>query len=131
MVSDMEVIMAVDMEVMVSDSDTEAMDMPDTTWARDPLMPSPKLMPDICMEDMVLAMVAMDTDVDTDTVLDTPVDTDTVLVDTEATAMVCGEDKHSAHFPLRAFIQKLPITNYLFKDFSSTDKESVPHICGE
>merc|ERR1711890_195758 len=80
---------------------------------------------------MVLAMVAMDTDVDTDTVLDTPVDTDTVLVDTEATAMVCGEDKHSAHFPLRAFIQKLPITNYLFKDFSSTDKESVPHICGE
>merc|ERR1712080_204849 len=47
------------------------------------------------------------------------------------TAMVCGEDKHSAHFPLRAFIQKLPITNYLFKDFSSTDKESVPHICGE
>merc|ERR1712080_194818 len=109
MVSDMGVIMAVDMEVMVSDSDTEAMDMvmdreattmPDTTWARDPLMPNPKLMPDICMEDMVLAMVAMDTDVDTDTVLDTPVDTDTVLVDTEATAMVCGEDKHSAHFPL-------------------------------
>merc|ERR1712080_678660 len=92
-----------------------------TTTARDPLMPNPKLMPDICMEDMVLAMVAMDTDVDTDT----------VLVDTEATAMVCGEDKHSAHFPLRAFIQKLPITNCLFKDFSSTDKESVPHICGE
>merc|ERR1711890_7300 len=121
MVSDMEVIMAVDMEVMVSDSDTEATAMPDTTWARDPLMPNPKLMPDICMEDMVLAMVA----------LDTPVDTDTVLVDTEATAMVCGEDKHSAHFPLRAFIQKLPITNCLFKDFPSTDKESVPHICGE
>merc|ERR1711890_225736 len=94
MVSDMEVIMAVDMEVMVSDSDTEATAMPDTTWARDPLMPNPKLMPDICMEDMVLAMVAMDT------VVDTPVDTDTVLVDTEATAMVCGEDKHSAHFPL-------------------------------
>merc|ERR1711890_228301 len=116
MVSDMEVIMAVDMEVMVSDSDTEATAMPDTTWARDPLMPNPKLMPDICMEDMVLA---------------TPVDTDTVLVDTGATAMVCGEDKHSAHFPLRAFIQKLPITNCLFKDFSSTDKESVPHICGE
>merc|ERR1719290_755522 len=92
----MEVIMAVDMEVMVSDSD-------------------------------IADMVA--TDVDTDTVLVTMVDT--MVLDTGATAMVCGEDKYFANFPLRAFIQKLPITNYLFKDFSSTDKESVPHICGE
>merc|ERR1719219_1006130 len=87
----MEVIMAVDMEVMVSDSDI----------------------------------------VDTDMVLVTMVDmADMVATDVD-TAMVCGEDKYSANFPLRAFIQKLPITNYLFKDFSSTDKESVPHICGE
>merc|ERR1719397_2345476 len=88
------------------------------------------------MEDMVLVtmvdmadMVA--TDVDTDMVLVTMVDM-ADMVDTDVdTAMVCGEDKYSANFPLRAFIQKLPITNYLFKDFSSTDKESVPHICGE
>merc|ERR1719397_2378163 len=105
----MEVIMAVDMEVMVSDSDIEATAMV-TTTARDLLMPNPRLMPDICTEDMDMADM-VDTDVDT--------------------AMVCGEDKYSANFPLRAFIQKLPITNYLFKDFSSTDKESVPHICGE
>merc|ERR1712061_272814 len=87
----MEGIMAVDMEVMVSDSDIE-----DT---------------DTVLVTMVYMVDMVDTDVDT--------------------AMVCGEDKYSANFPLRAFIQKLPITNYLFKDFSSTDKESVPHICGE
>merc|ERR1719397_366309 len=125
----MEVIMAVDMEVMVSDSDIEDTAMV-TTTARDLLMPNPRLMPDICTEDMDMAdMVA--TDVDTDMVLVTMVDM-ADMVDTDVdTAMVCGEDKYSANFPLRAFIQKLPITNYLFKDFSSTDKESVPHICGE
>merc|ERR550519_1960462 len=120
----MEVIMAVDMGVMVSEATAML-----TTTARDLLRPNPKLMPDICMEVMDMAdMVA--TDVDTDMVLEDMEDT-MVLEDTGATAMVCGEDKYSANFPLRAFIQKLPITNYLFKDFSSTDKESVPHICGE
>merc|ERR1719402_318067 len=111
---------------MVSDSDIEDMDMVMvreatamlTTTARDLLRPNPRLMPDICTEDMDMVLVTM---VDMADMVDTDVDT----------AMVCGGDKYSANFPLRAFIQKLPITNYLFKDFSSTDKESVPHICGE
>merc|ERR1712080_130938 len=120
----MEVMDMADMVVMDTDVDTDTvLDTPvdtdtvsmvlatgatpeSTTTVRDPLMPNPKLMPDICMEDMVLAMVAMDMDVDTDTVLVTMVDT--MVLDTGATAMVCGEDKHSANFPLRAFIQKLP-----------------------
>jgi len=69
--------------------DTEA--MPDTIWARDPLMPNPRLrlMPDICTE--VMDMVAMDTDVDTDTVLVTMVDTDMVVVFTDTD----GDVRHS------------------------------------
>merc|ERR1712105_164183 len=67
--------------------DTEA--TPDTIWARDPLMPNPRLMPDICTE--VMDMVAMDTDVDTDTVLVTMVDTDMVVVFTDTD----GDAKHS------------------------------------
>merc|ERR1711913_1650 len=102
MVSDMEVIMAVDMEVMVSEATAML-----TTTARDLLRPNPKLMPDICMEVMDMAdMVA--TDVDTDMVLEDM--EDTMVLDTGATVMVCGEDKYFANFPLRAFIQKLPIT---------------------
>merc|ERR1719397_145657 len=103
----MEVIMAVDMGVMVSDSDIEDMDMVMvleatamlTTTARDLLRPNPRLMPDICTEDMDMAdMVA--TDVDTDMVLVTMVDmADMVATDVDM-AMVCGEDKYSANFPL-------------------------------
>merc|ERR1719402_730673 len=120
----MEVIMALDIEDMDMVMVWEATAML-TTTARDLLRPNPKLMPDICMEVMDMAA----TDVDTDMVLEDM--EDTMVLDTGATVMVCGEDKYFANFPLRAFIQKLPITNYLFKDFSSTDKESVPHICGE
>merc|ERR1719508_498948 len=80
--------------------DTEAMDMVVTTTARDPLMPNPKLMPDICMEDtdmvdmedMVMVLMAVDTDI---AALDTTEDmVDMVMVlDTEDMA-VFG-DKHS------------------------------------
>merc|ERR1712055_1012612 len=72
--------------------DTEAMDMVVTTMARDPLMPNQKLMPDICMEDMVMVLMAVDTDI---AALDTTEDmVDTVMVlDTED--MAVSGDKHS------------------------------------
>merc|ERR1712055_921624 len=80
--------------------DTEAMDMVVTTMARDPLMPNQKLMPDICMEDtdmvdmedMVMVLMAVDTDI---AALDTTEDMlDMVMVlDTED--MAVSGDKHS------------------------------------
>merc|ERR1719397_687695 len=103
----MEVMDMADMVVMDTDVDTDTVldtdvdtdtvsmvlatvAMPESTiTARDPLKPSPKLMPDICTE--VMDMVAMDTDVDTDTVLVTMVDTDMVVVFTDTD----GDVKHS------------------------------------
>merc|ERR1719402_2200858 len=81
-------------------TDTEAMDMVVTTMARDPLMPNLKLMPDICMvdtdmedmEDMVMVLMGVDTDI---AALDTTEDmVDMVMVlDTED--MAVSGDKHS------------------------------------
>merc|ERR1719186_2208294 len=69
--------------------DTEAMAMVVTTTARGPLMPNLKLMPDICMvdtdmvdmEDMVMVLMAVDTDI---AALDTMED----MVDMEDMVMV-------------------------------------------
>merc|ERR1719402_478811 len=98
-------VMAVDTDIAALDMvdtvmDTEAMDMVVTTTARDPLMPNQKLMPDICMEDtdmedmedMVMVLMAVDTDI---AALDTTEDmVDTVMVlDTED--MAVSGDKHS------------------------------------
>merc|ERR1719186_1011913 len=99
----MVLVMAVDMDIaalvttedMVDTvMDTEAMDMVVTTTARDPLMPNLKLMQDICMvdtvmedmEDMVIVLMAVDTDI---AALDTTEDmVDTVVVlDTEDMAV--------------------------------------------
>merc|ERR1719186_281348 len=74
--------------------DTEAMDMVVTTMARDPLMPNLKLMPDICMvdtdmedmEDMVMVLMGVDTDI---AALDTTEDmVDTDMEDMEDMVMV-------------------------------------------
>merc|ERR1719186_228662 len=91
-------VMAVDMDIeaLVTTEDmvdmvmdTEAMAMVVTTTARDPLMPNLKLMPDICMvdtdmvdmEDMVMVLMAVDTDI---AALDTMED----MVDMEDMVMV-------------------------------------------
>merc|ERR1712183_1249751 len=63
----MVLVMAVDTDIAALDMvdtvmDTEAMDMVVTTTARDPLMPNQKLMPDICMEDTDMVLMAVDTD---------------------------------------------------------------------
>merc|ERR550519_2271210 len=103
------VLMAEDTDIAALDTtedmvdtvmDTEAMDMVVTTMARDPLMPNLKLMPDICMvdtamedmEDMVMVLMDVDTDI---AALDTTEDmVDTVMVwDTED--MAVSGDKHS------------------------------------
>jgi len=103
-VMDMADMVVMDMDadtdtVLVTMVDTDTVSMvsatgatPDTITARDPLMPNPRLMPDICTEVMDMAdMVAMDTDVDTDTVLVTMVDTDMVVVFTDTD----GDVRHS------------------------------------
>merc|ERR550519_2329120 len=102
------VLMAEDTDIAALDTtedkvytvmDTEAMDMVVTTMARDPLMPNLKLMPDICMvdtdmediEDTVMVLMAMDTDI---AALDTTEDmVDMVMVlDTDIAALDTTED---------------------------------------
>merc|ERR1711974_550571 len=108
--------MVLDTEAMVLDTGATV-----TTTVRDLLMPNLKLMPDICMADTAMEdMEAMDMvlmAVDTDIALDTMEDMVDMVLDTED--MAVSGDKHS-QFSLRAFIQKLPFTNYLFNVFSST-----------
>merc|ERR1719186_1349066 len=101
------VLMAVDtdmvatMEDMVDMAmDTEAMDMVVTTMARDPLMLNLKLMPDICivdtdmedMEDMVMVLMAVDTDI---AALDTTEDMVDMVVVLDTEDMAVSGDKHS------------------------------------
>merc|ERR1719186_1285249 len=80
--------------------DTEAMDMVVTTTARDPLMPNQKLMPDICMEDtdmvdmedMVMVLMAVDTDI---AALDTTEDMGDMVIVLDTEDMAVSGDKHS------------------------------------
>merc|ERR1712183_1152453 len=80
--------------------DTEAMDMVVTTMARDPLMPNLKLMPDICMvdtdmedmEDMVMVLMAVDTDI---AALDTTEEAEATVMVLDMEDMGVSGDKHS------------------------------------
>merc|ERR1712183_1026543 len=101
----MVLVMAVDTDIAALDMvdtvmDTEAMDMVVTTTARDPLMPNQKLMPDICMEgtdmvdmeDMVMVLMAVDTDI---AALDTTEDMLDMVMVLDMEDMAVSGDKHS------------------------------------
>merc|ERR1719186_2248685 len=106
---DMDLVMAMDTDIaalvttedMVDTvMDTEAMDMVDTTMARDPLMLNLKLMPDICMVDtdmedmevMVMVLMAVDTDI---AALDTTEDMEDMVMVLDTEDMAVSGDKHS------------------------------------
>merc|ERR1719402_2114870 len=86
------------------------MDMVVTTTARDPLMPNLKLMPDICMvdtvmadmEDMVMVLTAVDTDI---AALDTTEDMVDTVMDTEDMDMVVTT---TARDPLMPNLKLMP-----------------------